>query len=306
MPEATVAFFKGDFVPLAEARVSICAKALNYGLGCFEGIRGYWNSNGSQLYLFRAKDHYQRLKDSSHILQMQLVYSVEEMVEITVDLCRRNGHREDAYVRPIVYNDSEQLSPIMTREDNQFAIYTFPLRDYLDTKGVTACVSSWWRVSDNMIPPRAKPTGAYLNSALARGEAKANGFDEAILLSRDGYVTEASAEHIFLIRDGKLITPTVQSDNLEGITRRTIVEIARAELGREVIERNVPRTELYVADEAFLCGTGAEITPVVEIDRRKVADGNVGSITRELQELFFKVVRSDIAKYSHWCLPVYK
>lgn len=306
MPEATVAFFKGDFVPLAEARVSICAKALNYGLGCFEGIRGYWNSNGSQLYLFRAKDHYQRLKDSSHILQMQLVYSVEEMVEITVDLCRRNGHREDAYVRPIVYNDSEQLSPIMTREDNQFAIYTFPLRDYLDTKGVTACVSSWWRVSDNMIPPRAKPTGAYLNSALARGEAKANGFDEAILLSRDGYVTEASAEHIFLIRDGKLITPTVQSDNLEGITRRTIVEIARAELGREVIERNVPRTELYVAEEAFLCGTGAEITPVVEIDRRKVADGNVGSITRELQELFFKVVRSDIAKYSHWCLPVYK
>lgn len=307
MPEATVAFFKGDFVPMADACVSIRTKALNYGLGCFEGIRGYWDNTGSQLYIFRVKDHYKRLEDSCRILQMRLRYTVDEMVKITAELCRRNGHKEDVYVRPIAYNGSELLPPIMSMDDDELAIYTLPLRDYLDTaKGVTACVSSWLRVSDNMIPARAKPTAAYLNSALARGEAKANGFDEAIFLTRDGFVAEASAEHVFLVRDGKLITPTVQSDNLEGITRRTIIELARAEFGREVIERNVIRTDLYVADEAFLCGTGAEITPLVEIDRRPVAGGKMGPVTKELQDLFFKVVRSEVPKYSHWCLPVYE
>ena len=307
MPDPQLAFFHDDFRPLTEAKISIRSRALNYGLGCFEGIRGYWNSNGSQLYLFRPEEHFERLKSSCRILQLELPYTVDEMVEIAAELCRRNNHREDIYIRPIVFDNSELLFPILTPEDNEFAMYTLPLRDYLDTsKGVTACVSSWRRVSDNMIPARAKPTAAYLNSALARNEAKANGYDEAIFLTNEGYVSEASAEHIFIVRQGKLITPTNQEDNLEGITRRTIFEIAPAELGREVVERRMSRTELYAADEAFLCGTGAQVTPLVEIDRRKIGDGKVGPVTRELQELYFKVVRGEVAKYAHWCRPVYK
>jgi len=306
MSEPSIVFFGGEFRPLEDARIGIRSKALNYGLGCFEGIRGYWNSRRQELYLFRPEDHFVRLRRSCKTLHLHLPYQVEEMVRITVELCRRNEHREDVYVRPIVFNNSEALSPVLTEEASEFAVYTLPLRDYLDTsKGVRACVSSWRRVGDNMIPARAKPTAAYLNSALARHEAKANGYDEAILLTQDGCVSEASAEHVFLVRDGALITPSTQEDNLEGITRRTILEMAPAELGRTVTERRVSRTELYIADEAFLCGTGAQITPLVEIDGRTVGDGGVGPVTRELQELYFKVVRAEAPRYSHWCRPVY-
>ena len=195
---------------------------------------------------------------------------------------------------------------MMTPENNAFAIYTLPLNDYLDTsKGVTACVSSWRRVGDNMIPARAKPTGVYLNSALAREEARTHGYDEAILLTNDGYVSEGSAEHLFLVRDGKLITPTSQDDNLDGITRQTICDLAPANLNREVEIRRVSRTELYVADEAFLVGTGAQIVPLTNVDGRQVGDGTAGPITRELQNLFFEVVKNRVPEYSHWCMPVY-
>jgi len=306
MPEATLAYFKGDFRPFDEAKVSIRCKALNYGLGCFEGIRGYWNKEARQLYIFRAREHYARLHHSCRIIHLPLAHTVDELVQLTAELCRRNKHREDVYIRPIVFSNSELLAPTLEAEDVEFAMYTLPLRDYLDTsKGVTACVSSWRRVSDNMIPGRAKPTAAYLNSALACYEAKANGFDEAIFLTNDGYVSEASAEHVFLVCEGKLITPTAQDDNLDGITRRVILQLARDELGREAVERRVSRTELYVADEAFLCGTGAEITPLVEIDRRKIGVGKLGPVTKELQSVFFKVVRGEVPKYASWCTPVY-
>ena len=306
MGEPTTAFFHGKFCPLNDARVSIRARAFNYGLGCFEGIRGYWSDADAQLYIFRIEDHYRRIRQSCRILHLQLSYSVEEMIEITAELCRRNDHREDIYIRPIAYIASENLSPIIPDELCDFAIYTFPLRDYLDTSGgITACVSSWRRVSDNMIPARAKPIAAYLNSALARYEANANGYDEAILLTNDGYVSEASAEHIFILRDGKLITPTTQDDNLEGITQRTISEIAPAELDLEVVQRRVSRTELYAAEEAFLCGTGAEIAPLVMIDRREIGDGKVGPVTNRLKDLFFEVVRAKVKKYIGWCRAVY-
>ncbi len=306
MSQPEVAFLGGEFCPVADARISIRSRALNYGLGCFEGIRGYWNSNDRELYVFRPEEHFQRLQDSCKTLHLQLPYSVDDLVRMTIELCRRNSHREDIYIRPIVFNNSEALSPMLTEESNEFAMYTLPLQDYLDTsKGLRVCVSSWRRVSDNMIPARAKPTGAYLNSALARYEAEANGYDEAILLTQSGYVSEASAEHVFLVRDGGLITPGAQEDNLEGITRRTILEIAPAELGREAVARRINRTELYVADEAFLCGTGAQIAPVVEIDCRPVGDGKIGPVTRELQELYFNVIRANVPKYSHWCRPVY-
>ena len=306
MSEPTTAYFHGDFRPLADAKISVRSKALNYGLGCFEGIRGYWNQQASQLFIFRLEDHYRRLQQSCRILHLPLNHNVEEMVQITVELCRRNNHREDIYIRPIAFCNSERLPPILIEEDGEFAIYTMPMGDYLDTsKGVTACVSSWRRVSDNMIPARAKPTAAYLNSALARYEAKANGYDEAILLTNEGYVSEASAEHIFIVRNGTLITSSAQDDILEGITRHTILEVAPSELNRQVIERRISRTELYAADEAFLCGTGAQIAPLVMIDQRKIADGAVGPVTEELQKLYFAIVRGEVTKYAGWCQPVY-
>jgi len=302
-----VAYFKGEFVPLSRAVVSVQCKALNYGLGCFEGIRAYWTPEDEQLRIFRVEDHYIRLAQSCRILQLRTGLSVGDMVEATVELCRRNAYRSDVYIRPIVWCDSPKLSPIMTDEDIAFAIYGLPLRDYLDTtKGITACVSSWRRVQDNMIPARAKPTAAYLNSALARYEARANGCDEAILLTHDGYVSEGSAEHVFIVRDGVLVTPTTQDDNLDGITRRTIIELATVEMNRRVVERRVSRTELYIADEVFFCGTGAEITPIIEIDRRPINGREPGPVTRQLQSLYFQVVKGRLPRYAHWCKPVYE
>ncbi len=307
MTDAPVAYFKGEFVPASEANVNIQAKAFNYGIGCFEGIRAYYDEAEDVLRVFRAEDHYRRLLDSCRILQLTTDLSVEQMIEITDELLRRNECRCDAYVRPIVYSNSFSLSPIVTQaEENGFAMYIIKMRDYLDTKkGITACVSSWRRVSDNMIPARAKPTGVYLNSALARYEAKLNGFEEAIFLTNDGYVSEGSAEHLFLVRDGTLITPTSQEDNLEGVTRRSLIELA-GELGYPVIERRVARTELYVAEEAFLCGTGAEVTPLVAVDRRVVGDGTAGPVTLALQDLYFKVAHGKVARFEHWCHTVAK
>jgi len=301
MSDYELVYFRGDFVPAADARVSIKARALNYGLGCFEGIRAYWNEDDQRLRIFRVEDHYRRLLSSCRILQMPIALSAGQMVEITDELCRKNKVRTDTYIRPIVYDAVEAISPIMSEDGNEFAVFVQPLRDYLDTSsGITACVSSWRRTGENMIPARAKPVGGYVNSALARAEAKANGYDEAIFLTADGYVSEGSAEHIFLVRDGELITPTSQEDNLEGITRRTVLELAR-DLGRTVVERRVARAELYVADEIFFCGTGAEVTPVRGVDRRIVGDGAMGPVTRELQELFFKTVRGQVEKFAHWC-----
>ncbi len=305
MSDASVTFFKGRFCSFHEAQVSVRSKAINYGLGCFEGIRAYWNPEAKQLYVFRPREHYERLRQSCRILHLNLPYTVEQLIDLTAEVCRRNHHREDVYVRPLVFNNHETLSPTLTSDPAEFALYTLPLREYLDTsKGVTACVSSWRRLTDNMIPARAKPTAAYLNSALARHEAKANGYDEAIFLTHDGYVSEGSAEHIFLVRHGGLLTPTSQEDNLDGITRRTICELA-GDLDLPVTERRVSRTELYVAEEAFLCGTGAEVTPLVEIDRRPLGNGKPGPVTERVKDYYYKVVHGSVPKYAAWTHAVY-
>lgn len=301
-----IVFFKGRFRPLEDAKISIRAKALNYGLGCFEGIRAYWNAQRKQLYIFRCEEHYRRLARSLRILSMPQLMATGDMVKATVELLRRNEAREDTYVRPIAFIASETLSPTIVPEDNEFAIYTLPLADYLDTEnGVTARVSSWTRLNDNMIPVSAKPTAAYLNSALARLDAKNAGADEAIFLNKDGYVSEGSAEHIFLVRDGRLITPSPEDDNLFGITRATIEEIAPNEMGREVIYRHLRRSELYTADEAFFCGTGAQVAPIVKIDDRVIGDGRPGPITSQLLQLYSRVVHAEHEKYASWCMPVY-
>jgi branched-chain amino acid aminotransferase len=300
------AYFRGDFVPLRDASVNVMTHAFNYGTAVFEGIRAYWNSDDEQLYALELLAHYRRIKASARLLMMEIPQSPEELAEITVELLRRDGLREDAYVRPIVYKSSETIGVRLHNLDADITIFSVPFGQYIDTEGgIRAMVSSWRRTDDNAIPARGKITGAYVNGALAKSEAQLNGFDEAIVLTSDGHVSEGSAENLFIARDGTLITPAVTDNVLEGITRRRLIEIARGELGIETVERSIDRTELYVADEAFLCGTGAQISPVIEIDRRTIGSGRPGAITRDLSRRYFDAVRGKIPAYRDWLTPVY-
>jgi len=301
-----IAFINNEFVPIDEARVSIRTNALQYGTGIFEGIRAYWNAQHKQLFVFKMAEHYERLLNNCRVLRLQVGKDVKELCDITLELVRKNEHREDTYIRPLAYISSEGLGPKLIGYETGFAIYTIPLGDYIDTStGVKVGFSSWRRISDNMIPARCKVTGGYVNSALAKTEALEQGFDEAIFLTQDGFISEGSAMNIFLIRDGKLMTPDRSADILEGITREVLIELGREELGLEVIERPVGRSELYLADEAFLCGTGAQVSPIIEVDRRAIGDGKIGPLTAKIQELYFRVVKAEHPKYQHWCAPVY-
>ncbi|MGH7480220.1 MAG: branched-chain amino acid transaminase, partial [Candidatus Methylomirabilales bacterium] len=274
---APFAYFNNQFVSLDEAKISIRTNALHYGTGIFEGIRAYWNARRTQLFVFKMAEHYERLLRNCRVLRLRVGKDVKELCDITLELLRKNQHREDAYIRPLAYISSEGLGPKLVGYETGFAIYTIPLGDYLDTStGIKVGVSSWRRISDNSIPARCKVTGGYVNSALAKTEAIEQGFDEAIFLTQDGYVSEGSAENIFLIRGGTLITPDLSADILEGITRQVLIDLCREELGLEVIERSVGRSELYLCDEVFLCGTGAQVSPIIEVDRRPLSDGKIG------------------------------
>ncbi|MCX7632901.1 MAG: branched-chain amino acid transaminase [Turneriella sp.] len=298
-------WFEGRFVPLKDANVNIRTHALQYGTACFGGMRAYFNSEKNNLYLIRLEDHHARLRASSRILQMQWSMPFEEFRQITIELLRRGNWRENCYLRPIIYKSELSLSPRLHNVTDSFAMYAIPLDDYLDTRrGLRAMISSWVRLSDNQIPARAKATGGYINSALAKSEAMQSGFDEAIFLDVRGMVCEGSAENIFIVRDGKLITPGTASSILEGITRRTVLTMAR-DLGIETIERDISRTELYAADEVFFTGTGAQIAWVESIDHRPIGNGSIGPITEKLQKTFFAYVRGELPQYQHWLTPVY-
>ena len=300
------AYFNKEFVPLSEAKVSIRTNALHYGSGVFEGIRAYWNPSEQQLFAFKLPEHYERFVGNCKVLKLKLDHDVKELCAVTVDLLRRNQPREDTYIRPIAYVSSEGLGPKLIGYETGFAIYTIPLGDYIDTSvGIKVGFSSWRRISDNTIPARCKVTGGYVNSALARTEAMEQGYDEALFLTQDGFVSEGSAENIFLLRNGSLITPDRSQDILEGITRDVLLTLCRDELGLTVTERQVGRTEVYVADEVFLCGTGAQVAPVIEVDRRPVGSGKMGPITARIQQLYFQVVKGNHPKYRYWCTPVY-
>jgi branched-chain amino acid aminotransferase len=300
------AYFRGDFVPLRDANVNVMTHALNYGTAVFEGIRAYWNADDEQLYALELLAHYRRIKASARLLMMEVPHSAEELAEITVELLRRDGLREDAYVRPIVYKSSETIGVRLHNLDADITIFSVPFGQYIDTEGgIRAMVSSWRRTDDNAIPARGKITGAYVNGALAKSEAQLNGFDEAIVLTADGHVSEGSAENLFVVRNGILITPPVTDNVLEGITRRRLLEIARNDRGVETAERSIDRTELYVADEVFLCGTGAQISPVIEIDRRTIGSGRPGTITKDLSRRYFDAVRGKVPAYRDWLTPVY-
>lgn len=299
------AFFEGEYVPLAEAKVSVATHAFNYGTGCFGGIRAYWNEEAQQLYIFRPQRHFQRFLESCRLLNIVLPYSVDDLIAIAVELLRRDHYQEDAYLRPIAYKATEDITPRLYDLEDAFTMFSRPQGNYIKL-AVKAGTSSWRRIDDTSIPARGKITGAYVNSAFARSEAHWNGFDEAIVLNHDGHVSEGSAENFFIIRHGKLVTPSVMDNILEGVTRGTIMEIARAELGLEVVERSIDRSELYVADEAFFTGTGAQVAAIVEIDHRKLGDGQVGPLTRQIQDLYFRTVRGRHPRYMHWLTPVYK
>ena len=299
------AYFHKQFVPLSEAKIGIMTHCLHYGTAIFEGIRGNWNSQHKQMYIFRLKEHYQRLFNGCKLLKIDLPHTIDELCQITVELVEKCGFQENVYVRPLAYKSSEALG-LNFNLDVDFLALVIPWGPYLDMDKARCIVSSWRRPADNVIPPQFKMTGLYANNALAKDEAVSNGCDEAIMLTSDGYVSEGSGENIFLVIKGKLVTPAIYSSTLMGITRDTVIELAQNELGIETTERQISRGELYTAEECFFTGTAAHITPIGEIDHRKIGSGEPGEITKKLREIYFEVIEGNNPKYLKWCTPVYK
>jgi branched-chain amino acid aminotransferase len=295
----------GTFCRYDEAKVGLLTHGLQYGTGCFEGIRGYWHSTERELYLVLLREHYDRLRTSAKILMMNVPHTVDQLIDITTELCARNRFETDIYIRPFIYKAAEDIGVRLHNVPDAFAIVPVPFSPYLDTtKGLNVCISSWRRADDTMAPPRAKITGLYVNSALAKSEAIVNGYDEAILLSHDGHVAEGSAENVFLVRDGRLLTPDPSQNVLEGCTRRAIMDIAAAQ-GLETLERSVDRGELYAADELFFTGTAAGIAHIASVDRRTVGDGTMGPVTRMLSETYQRAVRNQDPAWSQWLTATY-
>lgn len=306
MYPAATAYFDGDFRPLEDAKVSILTHAFNYGTGLFEGIRGYYAPEEDNILVFRLAEHIDRFVRNFNILCMDIPESRERIEEVCVELTRRSGFREGVYIRPVCYKSEHSLGPTVRGVESSFCCYVIKLGDYVDiSDGLDVAVSSWRRLSDNAIPSRAKSTGSYINSSLAATEAKQAGFHEAIFLREDGSVAEGSAMNLFLVHGERLITPPPTADILVGITRNTVMQLAREQLGLDVVERPIARTELYVCDELFFCGTGAQVAPVRSVDRRLIGGGKPGPVTRRLQDLYFQVVTGKVQQYRHWCTPVY-
>ncbi len=299
------AFFQGRIVPIGEARISIMTSALHYGTGVFEGIRAYWNEDRKQLFVFRLREHYERFIRNCKILWIDLPQDGRELSDITLDLLRREGFETDTYIRPVAYKSGLEVGVRLHDLDSDYAIFAIPFGEYIPApKGARLTISSWRRIGGNAIPARGKITGAYVNSALAKTEACKKGFDDALMLSGDGRVSEASAANLFIVRDGTLVTPPETDDILAGITRATIIEFAE-DLGIPVAERSIDRSELYAADDAFVVGTGASVVPVTEVDHRPVGNGEPGKIALQMRDLYLDVVTGKIEKYLHWCTPVY-
>jgi len=302
---ASTVWANGGFRSYADARVGLMTHGLQYGTGCFEGIRGFWNAEERELYLLHLREHFERMRLSTNVLMMKLPHDTDELVRLTIELCARNGFEENVYIRPVAYKAGEDVGVRLAGVPDAFAIVAVPYRRYYEIDdGIKACVSSWRRTDDTSIPARAKITGNYVNSALAKSEAQLNGFDEAIMLSHDGHVSEGSADNLFLVRDKMLHTPDASQNVLEGITRNTIATIARAE-GLEVRERTIDRSELYGADEVFVTGTAAGVIGIASIDHRTVGAGGVGPVTRKLGEIYNEACFGRVPSYKKWLTPTY-
>ena len=306
MQPGTIAYFEGGFKPIEDAKLSVMTHAFNYGTALFEGIRGYYNQDDDNVYVFRLQEHVERFVRNFNILCMEVPEDRARIEEVCLEVARQSKLREDIYLRPICYKDQLSLGPAVRGVSSSFCCYVIKLGDYVDiSEGLDVAVSSWRRLSDNAIPTRAKTTGSYINSALAASEAKQAGFHEAIFLREDGTVAEGSAMNLFILQGKQLITPPPNADILVGITRNTIMQLAAEQLDLEVVERPIARTELYVSDEVFFCGTGAQVAPVRSVDRRLIGSGEPGPLTRKLQDIYFEVVQGRDPAYRHWCTPVY-
>jgi branched-chain amino acid aminotransferase len=297
------AYLNGDYLPVEEAKIGILTPAFLYGTSLFEGIRGYWLKESRQMSVFRMKEHYERLLTNSrffHLTPKNL--DVDTLCEITLKLLEMNQAQADTYIRPTIYQAGDSITPYFSGQDVGVCIWIKTLGDYLDVnKGLSVCVSNWRRTSDNAIPSRTKAGGAYMNTALAITDARKAGFDDAIFLTEAGTVSEGSAMNLFLVKNGCLHTPSKTEDILEGITRDTLIQLAKEQFGIETQERPIDRTELYHADEAFFCGTGAQVAPITKIDHRSIGSGKPGSLTIRLQSLYFEVVKNQHSQYSDWC-----
>ncbi len=302
----TLAFFEGEIVPIDQAKISITNHTLHYGTGCFAGIRGYWNESQNQLFVFRLDDHYIRFLNSAKLLHSDIEYDEEQLRNFTLELLRKEVWKQNVYIRPIAYKDEGVFRVWLHDAKDKVAIFSQPTGGYLpDDTGITACVSSWRRVDDTAIPARGKVNGTYVNSSLAKSDAMLSGFHEAILLNQDGHVSEATAANFMMVRHDTLITPPISANLLEGVVRKSLLALARDKLGIAVEEREIDRSELYMADEAFFCGTGVQMAAVSSIDHRAVGDGNKGPVTQQLGELFQNVLFGEESDYMDWLTPVY-
>ncbi len=301
------AFFQGEIVPIEQAKVSVMTHAFNYGTGVFGGVRAYWNADEEQLYIFRPLDHFRRVLNSAKMLLMELPYTPEDMLGILRDLLRKEAYRgEDVYIRPLVYKSSVGIGVRLHGLEADFTMFALPFGSYIpNEEGSRVTFSSWARIDDNMIPARGKIVGAYANSAFIKTDAVLAGYDEALVLDQSGHISEGSAENFFMVRDGVAYTPPVTSNILEGITRRTVIQLLREEMGLEVVERVIDRTEVFIADEAFFCGTGVQIVAIAEVDHRPVGTGQMGPVVQRLRELYFDLVRGKLPRYRDWNVPVY-
>lgn len=300
------AYFKGKIVPYSEAKVGVLTHALNYGTAAFAGVRAYWNEENQQLYIFRSIDHYRRFLNSCKLLLMQTEHTPESLTALTVDLLRMDNYHQDIYIRPLMYKSDEAIGVKLHGVNEELSICAVPFDKYIaDDTNAHVTISSWRRVDDNIIPARGKIAGAYANSAFIKSDAVLSGYDDALVLTQEGHISEGSAMNFFMVRDGLLVTPPVTENILEGITRRSVIELARQELNLTVVERPVDRTEVYLCEELFLTGTAAQITAVTRVDHRLVGDGKMGPISSHLYYMFQDILRGRVAKYIHWLTPVY-
>ncbi len=300
-----ISYYQGKFVPTEQATLTVKNHSFMYGTSLFEGIRGYYLPEEKKVSIFRMREHYERILANSRIFFMTPDASLDELCDLTVELVRQNQPDQDFYIRFTLYKHGVAIGPYLDKVKTDFTIWTHPLGNYVSIDGgLNVCVSSWRRVDDNAIPPCAKAGGAYMNTAIMITDAKRKGYDEVISLTQDGNVSEGSAMNIFLVRKGKLVTPPITENILEGVTRDSILELARNELGLPVEERTIDRTELYRCEEAFFTGTAAQVAPIAQIDNRPVGDGKIGPVTQQIQKLYFDVVKNRVPKYGHWCTLV--
>jgi len=299
------AFFEGKIVPLGEANVSIASHGFLYGTSVFGGMRAYWNEEKKRLFVFRPYDHFRRLLHSARMLAMETKYDEESLMQLMLDVLRTDDWQQDIYMRPTFYKADMGIGVKLHDLRDEFCMFVTKFDKYLkndDNAHVT--ISSWKRIDDNVIPARAKVGGAYVNSALIKTDANRAGFDEALVLDHNGHLSEGSAMNIFMVRDGVLVTPPITDNILEGITRRTVMELAQNELGLPIMERSIDRTEVFISEEMFMTGTAAGVVAITKVDHRPVGTGAMGPTAAKLRELYEGVIRAKNPKYLHWSVEV--